>query len=191
MKHLILCVAFIASVVAGNSKAMELKLDSDLSRVSFATIKLQYIVEPASISGLTGQLDASGKVDVNIPLGNIQTGIDIRNQRLNDLFFNSKLYPSVSVSVQLPKTLLSDGQVVKQMDLGARVRLFGTEKTLTFKVNVVKTGDIIAVSTVQPTIVSGSTFGIPSANLAALAKTVGGIGISDTVPVTFSLVFTE
>ena len=127
---------------------------------------------------------------MTIPIANIQTGIGIRNQRLNTLFFDSEAYPNAAVSVQLPESIFAEEFVTKQLDLGALVSLFGTEKTLSFKVNVIKTEDVLVVSTVQPTIVSGNTFGIPSDNLVALAKTVGGIAISDTVPVSFSLVFT-
>ena len=190
MKFLVFAAAMLISTFSFASTQAQYSLDSEVSAVSFATIKLQYVVESAVIDRLSGNIDHAGKASVTIPIANIQTGIGIRNQRLNTLFFDSEAYPNAAVSVQLPESIFAEEFVTKQLDLGALVSLFGTEKTLSFKVNVIKTEDVLVVSTVQPTIVSGNTFGIPSDNLVALAKTVGGIAISDTVPVSFSLVFT-
>ena len=191
MKFLVFAAAMLISTFSFASTQAQYSLDSEVSAVSFATIKLQYVVESAVINRLSGNIDHAGKASVTIPIANIQTGIGIRNQRLNTLFFDSEAYPNAAVSVQLPESIFAEEFVTKQLDLGAFVSLFGTEKTVSFKVNVVKTEDVLVVSTVQPTIVSGNTFGIPSDNLVALAKTVGGIAISDTVPVSFSLVFSK
>ncbi len=191
MKFLVFAAAMLISTFSFASTQAQYSLDSEVSAVSFATIKLQYVVESAVINRLSGNIDHAGKASVTIPIANIQTGIGIRNQRLNTLFFDSEAYPNAAVSVQLPESIFAEEFVTKQLDLGALVSLFGTEKTVSFKVNVVKTEDVLVVSTVQPTIVSGNTFGIPSDNLVALAKTVGGIAISDTVPVSFSLVFSK
>ena len=191
MKFLVFAAAMLISTFSFASTQAQYSLDSEVSAVSFATIKLQYVVESAVINRLSGNIDHAGKASVTIPIANIQTGIGIRNQRLNTLFFDSEAYPNAAVSVQLPESIFAEEFVTKQLDLGALVSLFGTEKTVSFKVNVIKTEDVLVVSTVQPTIVSGNTFGIPSDNLVALAKTVGGIAISDTVPVSFSLVFSK
>lgn len=59
---------------------------TDFSSVSFATIKKQYVIEPATISGVTGNLDESGKFAVFVPVANIDTAVAIRNERLNALF---------------------------------------------------------------------------------------------------------
>lgn len=167
------------------------KVDEQVSSVSFATTKLQYVIEPASITGLTGEIDDSGTFNLEIPIANIQTGVAIRNERLNKLFFNSKAFPSAKVSVNIPAAVLSADLSVTQQELPATVTLFGKSRDIKFNVNIVKASDVISVSTVAPVIVRGSSFGIPTDNLAALAKTVGGIPISDTVPVSFSLVLTR
>lgn len=163
-------------------------IDEEMSAVSFATTKLQYVIEPASITGLTGGIDASGKFNLDIPIANIQTGVPIRNERLNKLFFDSQSFPSAKVSVDIPADVLLAQSSVAQQELPAKVTLFGKSIDIKFKVNIVKTTDVIAVSTVAPVIVRGSSFGIPTENLAALAATVGGIPISDAVPVSFSLI---
>jgi hypothetical protein len=47
------------------------------------------------------------------------------------------------------------------------------------------------VSSLSPVIVGASDFGIPTENLTNLAATVGGIKISDRVPLNLTLTFKE
>ncbi|MBY6185945.1 hypothetical protein KUV89_04795 [Marinobacter hydrocarbonoclasticus] len=55
-------------------------------------------------------------------------------------------------------------------------------------ITVVKTGEYLTATASKPLIISADSFNIPAANLTALAATVGGIPISDRVPVQFHLV---
>lgn len=164
------------------------QIDESVSTVNFATIKKQYIIEPAVINGVSGSIDESGMLKAMIPLNQIKTGIPIRNDRLNELFFNSNLFPNIKVEAKVPADLLKDGMVVSQVSLPASVTLFGNTQSVQLTVNVVKHNDIIAVSTVKPVVISAAAYGIPSDNLTKLAATVGNIVISDTVPVNISLV---
>lgn len=167
------------------------KLNSDLSTLSFATIKLQYVVEPAKITQLSGNIDKDGKVTIDVPIAKLDTGVGIRNERLNKLFFNSDVFPKATVTAQLPSSVLSSDVLVEQMTLPASVTLFGKEQALSFTVNILKSGNNIAVSTVSPTMINAAQFGIPSENLSALAQTVGGIPIANSVPVSFSLILSK
>lgn len=187
MKKWLLLLLFIGA--SGLVKAESLQLNSEVSRLSFATVKMQYIVEPAVIAGLTGKIDETGVVTLDIPLAGIETGIGIRNERLNQLFFQSQLFPSAKVTAHVPKSLLTTDTAVQQLTISAQVTLFGKTKPMDFLVNVVKSHDVISVATAKTVIVRAADFGIPTKNLTELAKTVGQIAISDTVPVHFSLVF--
>ncbi len=164
------------------------QVDESVSTVSFATVKKQYVVEPAVISNITGSLDDSGNFKATVPLKHLKTGIPIRDERINELFFNFERFPAVQVQGQIPTELLQSDKVVSQHNIPLSVTLFGTTQTLDFHVNVVKTGDIISVSSTQPTTINSNRFNIPHDNLQKLAKTVGGIGISNAAPVTVSLV---
>lgn len=178
-------------VLSAGTKAGEYQLDQETSAVSFATVKLQYVIEPASIGALKGKIDDSGKLNIEIPIANIETGIGIRNQRLNQLFFQSDLFPSVQVSAQIPNSLLVSDLLIQQVAIPAKVTLFGQTQEFEFTVNVVKAAEVLSVATVKPVIIRASQFGIPAKNLSELAKTVGQIPIADTVPVNFSLVFAK
>lgn len=187
-KFLVFLLLFTA---CGLSKAAQFELNREISRVSFATVKLQYVIEPATISSLTGSISEAGQLTLDIPISGIDTGIGIRNERLNKLFFQSDLFPSAKVSAEISNSLLASDIVIQQLTVPAKVTLFGHTQELEFSVNVVKSGKVLSVASTQPVIIRASEFGIPAKNLTELAKTVGQIPISDTVPVNFSLIFTQ
>ncbi|TWD40953.1 polyisoprenoid-binding protein YceI [Vibrio crassostreae] len=164
-------------------------LDSKLSSVSFATIKNQFVIEPATINTLSGMLDNNGQFDIHVNLNGIDTGIPIRNMRLNDLFFETGKQSPVKVEGNIDWNSLTEGS--HKESLYAKVTLFGKTKLVKFPVVILNAGNTIMVSSSAPVIISASDFGIPSKNLIALADTVGGIKISDRVPLTLNLTFSK
>ena len=162
-------------------------LDSDLSSLSFATIKKQYIVEPATIDALSGTLNSDGQFDVAIDLNSINTGIPIRNTRLNEIFFESAKHAPVKVAGKVDWAALGEGS--HKVKVPAEVTLFGKTKSVEFSVVVLNAGNTVMVSSSAPVIIGASDFGIPTENLTNLAATVGGIKISDRVPLTLNLTF--
>ncbi|HHP0447947.1 TPA: YceI family protein [Vibrio harveyi] len=162
-------------------------LDSNFSSVSFATIKNQFVVEPATINTLSGTLDSNGKFDVAIDLNSIETGIPIRNTRLNEIFFESAKHAPVKVTGKVDWASLGEGS--HKVKVPAEVTLFGKTKSVEFPVVILNAGDTVMVSSRAPVIIGAADFGIPSKNLTDLAATVGGIKISDRVPLTLNLTF--
>lgn len=77
------------------------------------------------------------------------------------------------------------------MIVPADVSFYGNNKTFNFPVIITKTDNSITVNSYAPVIVKASDFGIPAANLTQLAATVGGLALSDSVPVNINLVFTK
>ncbi|WP_104040404.1 YceI family protein [Vibrio hyugaensis] len=184
LSTLSIAVALFSSASFAADKYM---LDSELSSLSFATIKKQYIVEPATIDALTGTLDAQGQFDVSVDLNSINTGIPIRNTRLNETFFESAKHVPVKVVGKVDWASLEKGS--HKVKVPAEVTLFGKTKSVEFPVVILNAGDTVMVSSSAPVIIAASDFGIPSENLTNLAATVGGIAISDQVPLTLNLTF--
>ncbi|WP_117232499.1 YceI family protein [Vibrio maerlii] len=164
------------------------QVNEELSTVNFATIKKQYIVEPSVITGVSGQVGDDGMLMIEIPLSSLDTGVSIRNDRLNDLFFNNKQFPNVEVSAKVPDEVMKEGDMVMQKMVPASVKLYGQSMDVIFTVNIMKSGDHMMVSTVKPTVINGLDFGIPKESLEKVSNTVGDIAISTSVPVNFSLV---
>lgn len=108
---------------------------------------------------------------------------------MNALFFNSKAFPSLSVSGTFPLEEVEKSGRQTQVSVPVKVTLHGKTIEMNMDVNVLKFGDTLVAYTYKPAVVSGASFGIPTANLNKLAETVGNIPLSDTVPVNVSLVF--
>ncbi|TFH90141.1 YceI family protein [Vibrio ouci] len=177
----------LALLSSASFSADNYTIDSNYSSVSFATIKKQYIVEPATINTLSGTLDSSGEFNVSIDLNGIDTGVEIRNTRLNEIFFESAKHPPVTVTGKVDWSSLGEGS--HKMKVPTEVTLFGNTKSIEFSVVILNAGDTVMVSSSVPVIIGAADFGIPSKNLTELAATVGDIGISDRVPLTLNLTF--
>lgn len=164
------------------------QVNEQLSTVNFASIKKQYVVEPAVISGISGKIDDKGVLELTIPLNMLDTGVSIRNERLRAMFFDEEKFPSVKVTASVPEQLMGNEDLAMQKMLPATVELYGQSKELIFTVNIVKSGSHLMVSTAKPTVISGFDFGIPEESLTSVSNTVGDIALSPSVPVNFSLV---
>ncbi|EHY1015552.1 TPA: YceI family protein [Vibrio vulnificus] len=181
-------LSIVLALFSGASLAADnYTLDSKLSSVSFATIKNQFVVEPATIDTLTGTLNSDGEFNVSVDLNSIETGIPIRNTRLNEIFFESAKHAPVRVAGKVDWTTLGQGS--HKLTVPADVVLFGKTKSVEFPVVILNTSDTVMVSSSAPVIIGASDFGIPTENLTNLAATVGGIKISDRVPLTLNLTF--
>ncbi len=168
--------------------AGQYQVNEELSTVNFASIKKQYVVEPAVITGVSGQIDDQGMLSIKIPLSTLDTGVSIRNDRLKYLFFDEKKFPFIEVSAKVPDQALGDSDLLMQKMIPANVTLYGKSMDLLFTVNIMKSGDHMMVSTAKPTVVTGFDFGIPKESLSNVSNTVGDIALSPTVPVNFSLI---
>ncbi|AUW07507.1 YceI family protein [Vibrio campbellii] len=188
MKLSSLC-SLVGLLLVSNQTLAHEKYDvvPELSSVSFSTVKGQYVVEPASIKFLTGTLGQTGKFDIVVGLKNIDTGISIRDSRINDLFFNAAKYPEVKVSGKVDMRLIQEKP--QTLVIPAQVTMYGKTKSIDLSVVVIDAGNYLMVSSSKPVIIRASDFGIPTGNLKKLADTVGGIKISDHVPLTLTVVF--
>lgn len=181
-------IGFITALFSVSAfSANNYTLDTDLSSVSFATIKKQFIVEPANISHLSGILDENGYFDITIDVSSVNTGVQIRDSRLNDVLFKSAIHPKVKVKGKVDLVNLKDGSY--QMTIPVDVEFWGHTKVVEFPVVILKSNDYLMVSSSSPVILGISDIGIPDGNLIELASKAGGISISDRVPVTISLMF--
>lgn len=176
---------FSANALAANQAY---KLDSGLSQVSFATIKKQYVVEPAKITQLSGEIKANGQVSILVPLQQISTGVSIRDDRLNTLFFESIKFPTVNISADVQDSLKT-AKAAERKTMTFNVEIYGKVKPILAEVIISQSQSHIVVSSLAPLIIKAKDFSIPAANLIKLANTVGDIAISSTVPVNFTVVF--
>ena len=162
------------------------------SKVGYVSIKNNAIAEHNVFSGVTGSLSKKGQLKINIDLSTVETQVDIRNQRMRELFFEVTQYPQAVVTAEL------DVQELAQVDSGAPLEivkpftlsLHGIEVTADAHLRVVAVGGRAWVSTVRPILISAADFGLEG-GVAALQKIAGLEAIAAVVPVSFDLKFVK
>ena len=158
------------------------------SEVGYVSIKNNAIAENNYFSGVTGSLNKKGQLKVSIDLSTVETQVDIRNQRMRDLFFEITQYPEAVVTAQL------DMQELAQVESGAPLELVkpftlslhGVESTAEAHLRIVSVGGRAWVSTVRPILISAADFGLEG-GVAALRKIAGLEAIAAVVPVSVNL----
>ena len=162
------------------------------SKVGYVSIKNNAIAEHNVFSGVTGSLSKKGQLKINIDLSTVETQVDIRNQRMRELFFEVTQYPQAVVTAEL------DVQELAQVDSGAPLEivkpftlsLHGVEATAEAHLRVVAVGGRAWVSTVRPILISAADFGLEG-GVSALQKIAGLEAIAAVVPVSIDLKFVK
>lgn len=182
MKKTILTFALFIFSFAANAVW---QIDTEQSSVTFVSTKQEHIREIHKIPGVSGSISVKGELAMALDLSSIESGIDIRNQRMKEMLFNVATFPTATITAQLPD--LSRKTKLDKFD--AQLNLHGLTKTIQVEALVTRTakGEIMA-SLTQPIIISASDFGL-EAGVAALQKVTGLTSIGTSVPVYVTLVF--
>jgi polyisoprenoid-binding protein YceI len=184
------CCAFL--VWAGSARA-QWELDGTRSAVNFISIKNNGVAEVHSFATLLGYVGGDGKVQLTISLDSVKTLIDIRDQRMRELLFETVTFPAATIIAAIDPAILTavaEGGTVLT-ELPVTLSLHGKERSLTVPMAVVgEGGGRMQVYSLRPVIVNAADFGL-DAGVAALQKVAGLQALSTAVPVTFNLVFSS
>ena len=162
---------------------------SDSSRIGFVSIKNNSIGENNAFERVSGSISESGQVAVSVDLSSVETGIGIRNERLQKMLFEINSFPTATIDAAL-----SDSQIAALKDGGAQtesvalsISLHGNivSKTVDLSVSACCGGDV-RVMTTQPIVITAQEFGL-EAGVAALQQIAGLTAISRSIPVTVDL----
>jgi polyisoprenoid-binding protein YceI len=168
-------------------------LDPAGSRLSYVSIKAGEIAEANRFEKLSGTVAADGTASLDIDLASVNTGVDIRNERMREIFFAVAENPKATITAKLdPKAFagMAVGQSLTR-PLKANVTIKGVSSDVETEVLVTRVGaDRVTVVPTAPVIVSTDMFGLTDelGELRALAQLPS---ITPAVPVTFSLSFTR
>ncbi len=165
-------------------------VDSNNSFVNFATIKKQFVVEPALISNISGNISKLGEIKIVVDLNSVDTNIGIRNTRLKNIFFNIAKFPKAIISAKIDPKVIKKIAYYKKMTIPASLEFYGAKKDIKLDILVAKVyRSHLLVSSIKPIVINANDYGIPNKNLLALAKTVGGLSISNKAGVNFVIAF--
>lgn len=181
----------VAVLFAGAAQA-HWSLDNDASSLSFVTVKAENVAEVHTFDSLSGTIGDSGDVEISIELASVNTMIQIRNERMQEMLFETNLFPDATItgSINLDALTGMDAgtSVARQIDF--ELSLHGQSVALAADVQITRTGEGVIVSTLKPLIVMADSFAL-AAGVEKLREVAGLPSISRAVPVSFTVVFEE
>ena len=182
--------ATLLSMAVANT-ATALEIDSDQSNVTVVSTKVladgtQSVAEIFSFDNISGNVNDDGAASVAIDLDTINTGIDIRNERMSEFLFNTEKYPEATITAQIPESAIAEG--TRTMDLDISLDMHGGVSEYTVPVLITSDAQGIKVIATKPVLVDATAFEL-NEGLGKLGELAGLALIPSTVPVSFSLAF--
>ena len=183
---------FVAVFFLASSAAGHWELDNNSSTLSFVTVKADHVGEVHTFDQLSGDINDDGSVQITIELASVNTLIDIRNERMQNMLFETNLFPQATISgeIDLDAVAEMDAGVSQAISVDFDLAIHGESSSYTADVLVTRTESGVLASTVKPIIVMADTHGLVS-GVEALREVAGLPSISRAVPVSFNVVFEQ
>ena len=158
------------------------------SRVGFVSIKNNSIGENNVFEHVTGSISDAGHVALLIDLTSVETGVGIRNERLQRMLFEVRKFPTATVQATLSASQLdalkAGGSVSETVKVTISLHGMRVDKLAALSVGVSEDG--LRVTSTQPIVVTAQDFGLES-GVAALQAIAGLNAISRSIPITVDL----
>ena len=168
------------------------QLDGESSRLTFVTTKVTNVAEVNRFRSLRGSVGDDGKVQLQVPLETVDSGIPLRDERLRKQLFEVEKFASAQIGAQLdiaPLLTLAAGAQM-ELRLPLTVTLHGQSQSYSSELLVTRLDDRrFQVVTLAPLLLNAEDFGL-AAGLEALRQLAGLKTISLAVPVSAVLIFT-
>ena len=166
-------------------------LDQSESSVEFISIKNNRILETHSFQKLSGSITSTGIANLTIGLDGVSTKIQIRDERMRNFLFETKLFPHATFSAQIPIAELEfRDEHFRIGEVNGRLNLHGMEADLKSKVMILHKNNTLRIITNHPILISAENFNLTQ-GIARLQEIAGLDSISSVVPVILDLVFVE
>lgn len=165
-------------------------INSDLSRLSFVSVKATHIAEVHKFSHFEGGLADNGSINVEINLASLDTLIPIRNERMLEFLFDAATYPTAKITGRVdPAAIkaLKSGEVAI-LAVEVMVTLKDRQTPITTEVLVSKHDKRVVVTSLQPIVLNTSSLGL-TAGVEKLRELAGLPSISQSVPVSLVMTF--
>ena len=188
----IFALAPLAVLLAAPAHA-DWKLANDTSRVSFVTTKAGQIAEAHTFHSLSGMIDGSGNVTVDIDLTSVDTMIPVRDERMREVLFQTGQFPKATLTAKVDADAIADmrdGQA-HEMSVDGMLAMHGKTLPVTLDVLVSKLRRTrIVVATMKPVIVTAAQLDLAD-GVEELRNLAGLPSISPAVPVSVVLTFDD
>ncbi len=118
-------------------------LKNEQSQLSFVSIKNGDIAEVHRFNQLEGTVDDKGNVQLTIQLASVATAIPIRDQRMQEMLFNTSLFPTAALTATVDAdqiSMLKAGQM-RVSALEGELSLHGQSSPVTAELIVARLTD--------------------------------------------------
>lgn len=179
---------FVSAVASADVGWM---LNAAESRVSFVSVKQGTTGEVHYFTASEGAISDQGTVSLSIDTASVETGIDVRNERMVDYLFQSAIFPTATLSMKVDVDELSDMEVgeTRQLSVTGSLSLVGQSGDVDAQLLVSRLAeDKVLVATLQPVVVQAEAFDLV-AGIDTLRELAELSSISAAVPVSAVLVF--
>lgn len=186
--RLTLCLSLLMAAVSAQA---DWTLVNESSQLNFVSTKASHIAETHTFTELSGQITDDGAAKLVIDLTSVDTGIDIRDQRMQSMLFDVVSFPDARIETRLDLSALETLTAPTTLVIEAELSLAGQTTPVQGRVLVVPVDrSRVSITTVAPIIVRAPSLGLES-GIEALREIAGLPSIGYSVPVTFSLIFTR
>ena len=129
------------------------QLIGEASELSFVSVKAAHLAEQHHFKTVTGTVSDDGEAHLIVDLASVHTGIDIRDQRMRDMFFKVAEFPTADFYSSVDVATAADLTVGESVDIPlvgkVRVhRIFADVKTVVTAVKL--TEDRIMLTSKEP-----------------------------------------
>ena len=171
------------------SFAQDWTLNAADSRLAFGSIKNSYIGETHTFEGLAGSVSSEGIVAIEIPLSNVSTNIDIRNERMAEYVFNSVPSATLAATLEMDALIAMQPGDTTTMEVDATLSLLGNDVDVYNEVFVARlSDDSVLITTNDMLFLDTDQLGIDS-GIDKLQELASLDSIARATPITIRLVF--
>jgi polyisoprenoid-binding protein YceI len=188
MKKLLCAAALV--LAAGGLNALE--MDSDHSELSIVSVKNDRFAEVFTFKDIKGHIaDDSGKAVIQIALDSIDTGVAIRDERMQKYLFETDKFKTAEFTSMVDLQALKDlgkGEQ-RELELKGELALHGNTVPMRFATQVTRlSSGELQIVTLKPSFIDVTRHEL-APGIGKLRSLAGLNGITLVVPVTFSVVF--
>jgi len=166
-------------------------LNSDESTLSFVSTKAINAAEVHKFRSLEGGVDESGLAIVSIDLASVDSAIELRDERMREMLFETETYATATISAQIDMAAIGEmgpGDSGTMTVMG-ELDLHGEKVALTFDVVAARLAEgKLLVMSQKPVVIGAQQFRLTQ-GLEKLREIAGLPSISTAVPVSFVLSF--
>jgi polyisoprenoid-binding protein YceI len=166
-------------------------LDNEKSVLSFVSTKAIDIAEVHRFTNLAGRISDKGKAVVTVALDSVHTGIEVRDERMRELFFDTGTYANATMRTAIEMDTINDlaPGMSELLDVVLTLELHGQTMPMDVTVILSRLSETaLTVTSRSPVVINAKSFGLGE-GMEALRKVANLPSIGQGIPVSFMLTF--